>query len=135
MSNTPSILCGHQFIYFLFTLCANMNSKFQTQWSISIHCNIALINTQIISLLTVKVTLSWLLNSFEKFLIVFETFLDNTIRCFSLILNIFCPWPGLSHLSKNLWFPFVQNVIPKSNYNLKMLTGFGLFLGISSGQS
>ena len=115
--------------------CANMNSKFQTPWSISIYCNIALINTQIISLLAVKVTLSWLLNSFEKVLIVFETFLDNTMtRCFSLILNIFCPWPGLSHFSKNLGFPFVQNVIPKSNCNLKMLTGFGLFLGISSGQ-
>ena len=116
-------------------LCANMNSKFQTPWSISIHCNIALINTQIISLLAVKVTLSWLLNSFKKVLIVFEPFLDNTMtRCFSLILNIFCPWPGLSHFSKNLGFPFVQNVIPKSNWNLKMLTGFGLFLGISSGQ-
>ena len=57
-----------------------------------IYCNIALINTQIISLLAVKVTLSWLLNSFENVLIVFETFLDNTMtRCFSLILNIFCP--------------------------------------------
>ena len=108
VSNSPSILCGHQvilflFLFFFFRLCANMNSKFQIQWSISIHCNIALTSTQIISLLEAKVTLSWLLNSFDKFLIVFETFLDNTMtRCFSLILNIFCPWPGLSHFSKNL---------------------------------